>query len=24
MQERLRIANGALFGTTIKPASEEI
>ena len=24
MQERLRIANGALFGTTIKPASEEL
>jgi hypothetical protein len=24
MQERLRIANGALYGTTIKPASEEI
>jgi hypothetical protein len=24
MQERLRIANGALHGTTIKPASEEI
>jgi hypothetical protein len=24
MQERLRIANGALFGTTIKPAPEEI
>lgn len=24
MQERLRIANGALHGTTIKPASEEL
>ena len=24
MQERLRIANGALYGTTIKPASEEL
>lgn len=24
MQERLRIANGALYGTTIKPASEGI
>lgn len=24
MQERLRIANGALFGTSIKPTSEEI
>ena len=24
MQERLRIANGALYGTTIKPASESI
>ena len=24
MQERLRIANGALYGTSIKPASEEI
>jgi len=24
MQERLKIANGALFGTTIKPASEEV
>ena len=24
MQERLRIANGALFGTTIKPASEKV
>jgi hypothetical protein len=24
MQERLRIANGALFGTTIKPASQEL
>jgi hypothetical protein len=24
MQERLRIANGALFGTTIKPASQEV
>jgi len=24
MQERLRIANGALYGTSIKPASEEL
>ena len=24
MQENLRIANGALYGTTIKPASEEL
>ena len=24
MQERLRIANGALYGTTIKPAPEEL